>query len=101
MSTTLGHTELRMSIGTLEIEPGAYRARLDGRILPLTPSQFELLAFLVGNRDRVVPREELAKAGRLEHERSVDVALSCMRRVLGGDFVRNVRNRGWILELNG
>lgn len=90
--------DVHVAVGLLEIEPGAYRASLDGRAIPLSPSQFELLAFLVDNRDRVVTREELAQAGHLEHERSVDVALSSLRRVLGCEFVRNVRNRGWILE---
>lgn len=91
-------SELRVTIGVLEIEPGAYRASIEGRIVQLSPSQFELLVFLVDNRDRVVTREELAHAGHLEHERSVDVALSSLRRALERDFVRNVRSRGWILE---
>ena len=95
---TLRSSELSVAVGLLEIEPGAYRATLAGRALPLSPSQFELLAFLVDNRNRVVTRDELAHAGHLEHERSVDVALSSLRRVLGREFVRNVRNRGWILE---
>jgi hypothetical protein len=47
-----------------------------------------------------VTREELARAGRLEHERSVDVALSSLRRAFGNEFIRNVRNRGWILDLS-
>ena len=85
-------------IGRLEIEPDAYRASVSGRTLPLSPSQFELLAFLVDHRDRVVTRDELARATHLEHGRSVDVVLSSLRRILGCDFVRNVRNRGWILE---
>lgn len=99
MHSATSPTELRLARGTLEIEPGAYRARLDGQVLALTPSQFELLAFLAGHRDRVVTREELAQAAGLEHERSVDVALSSIRRMIGCDFIRNVRNRGWILEL--
>jgi DNA-binding response OmpR family regulator len=91
-------TTTRLHIGRLEIEPGAYRAVLGGETLPLTPSQIEFLTVLVSNRDRVVTRAELAKAARLEQSRSVDVVLSSLRRVLGEGFVRNVRNRGWILE---
>jgi DNA-binding response OmpR family regulator len=87
----------RIAVGGLEIERNAYRARLGGRALALTPSQFEVLAYLVRNRNRVVTRDELAAAGRLEHVHSVDVTLSSLRRELG-PFIRNVRNRGWILE---
>ena len=87
-----------LSVGTLEIEPDAYRATLDGQTLALSPSQLELLRVLVVNIDRVVSRSELAKAARLEQAGSVDVLLSALRRLLGEHFVRNVRNRGWILE---
>ena len=85
-------------VGELEIEPKAYRAALGGTTLALSPSQLELLRMLVANRDRVVSRSELAKAAGLEGAGSVDVLLSSLRRLLGDGFVRNVRNRGWILE---
>lgn len=88
----------RLHAGALDIDLAAYRARLGRDPLPLSPSQLELLAFLVANRDRVVTREELASAAGLENERSVDVALTAVRRALGRDAIRNVRNRGWIFE---
>jgi DNA-binding response OmpR family regulator len=94
MGTVLDKT---ICVGYLEIEPRAYRATLRGRLLPLTPSQVELLSLLAVNRDRVVTRAEFAGAAGLEG-RTVDVVLSSLRRMLGDDFVRNVRNRGWILE---
>ncbi|HYZ91231.1 MAG TPA: winged helix-turn-helix domain-containing protein [Actinomycetota bacterium] len=87
-----------LAVGRLTIELDAYRAHLADRALVLTPAQFDLLAYLVRNRDRVVTRDELAVAGRLEHMHSVDVTLSSLRRVLGAGFIRNVRNRGWIIE---
>lgn len=85
-------------MGYLSVRPSAFLAQLHGRVLPLTSSQVELLAMLVANRDRVVTRCELAAAAGLEQERSVDVVLSSLRRLFGEPFVRNVRNRGWILE---
>jgi len=88
----------KLCVGYLEIEPRAYRAAIHGRSLPLSPSQLELLNALVTNRDRVISRAELAQAAGLEHAASVDVVLSSLRRLLGEGFVRNVRNRGWILE---
>jgi DNA-binding response OmpR family regulator len=87
-----------LSIGYLEIEPLAYRATIRGQVLQLSPSQLELLAALVANRNRVLSRSELAESAGLEHAASVDVVLSSLRRLLGEGFVRNVRNRGWILE---
>ncbi len=88
----------RLELGRLEILPEAYRASFGGREIPLSPSQLEILTYLVRNRDRVVSRGELADAAGLVEGRSVDVALSSLRRLLGRRAVRNVRNRGWILE---
>jgi DNA-binding response OmpR family regulator len=87
-----------LSVGILEVHPTAYRASLRGEALELTPSQHEMLTALVANRQRVLSRAELARAASLEQQRSVDVILSSLRRVLGDGFVRNIRNRGWILD---
>ncbi len=87
-----------MHIGYLSVRPDAYRAELRGTVLPMTASQVALLRVLAANPDRVVTRAELAVAAGLEQERSVDVVLSSLRRVLGCEFVRNVRSRGWILQ---
>lgn len=91
-------SEEPLAVGDLEIQPFAYRASLRGDPLTLTPSQHEMLAALVVNRQRVLSRSELARAASLEQERSVDVVLSSLRRLLGEGFVRNIRNRGWILD---
>jgi DNA-binding response OmpR family regulator len=93
-----GTTAQALRLGYLEIEPSAFRAALHGRVFALSPSQVELLSMLVRHRDRVVSRAELAEAAGLEQAASVDVVLSSLRRLFGERFVRNVRNRGWILE---
>lgn len=85
-------------MGALEVDPSGYRASFFGRALTLTRSQVELLALLVQNRDRVVSRVELSQALGLARPRSVDVLLSGLRQELGRPFLRNVRNRGWIIE---
>lgn len=85
-------------VGYLSVRKDAFLAELHGRVLQLTSTQVELLTMLALNRDRVVTRAELAAAAGLEQERTVDVVLSSLRRLLGEPFVRNVRNRGWILE---
>lgn len=87
-----------VALGALRVDVESYRAELAGRQLDLSRSQLELLAILVMRRNRVVSREELSEALGLVRARSVDVLLSGLRRELGRDFVRNVRNRGWIVE---
>jgi DNA-binding response OmpR family regulator len=87
-----------IALGALRVDVESYRAELAGRHLDLSRSQLELLAILVANRHRVVSREELSEALGLARGRSVDVLLSGLRREMGRDFVRNIRNRGWIVE---
>lgn len=87
----------KVKVGALELDVEGYRAFFNGRELNVSASQMELLALLMANQGRVVSREELSRALGLARARSVDVILSSLRKELGRDFVRNVRNRGWIL----
>lgn len=86
-----------LELGTLAVDADGYRAWYAGRPLDLSRSQLELLAILIANAHRVVSRIELSSALGLVRHRSVDVMLSLLRKELGVEFVRNVRNRGWIL----
>lgn len=88
----------RAAVGSLEVDVGAYAVTIGGRRIPARRTEVELLAVLVSNRHRVISREELAARVGLAHGRSIDVLLSRLRRTIGRPFVRNVRNRGWILD---
>ena len=93
------HSPLRsFELGALEVDLESYRATLSDKPLDLSPSQLEMLAILVANHGRVTSREELSKAVGLRRGRSVDVMLCSLRKELGHDFIRNVRNRGWIVD---
>ncbi|MFJ4964026.1 response regulator transcription factor [Streptomyces sp. NPDC088729] len=77
--------ELR--IGGLVVDPRGHTAELDGRVLPLRPKEFRILAYLVENAGRVVSKSEL-RAEIWEDEMScadktLAVHLSWLRRHLG------------------
>lgn len=91
-------TDRWFELGALEVDLESYRATLSDKPLALSPSQLEMLAILVANHGRVTSREELSKAVGLRRGRSVDVMLCTLRKELGHDFIRNVRNRGWIVD---
>ena len=93
-----GNARRSLELGSLEIDLETYRATLGKRILDLSPSQLEMLALLVTNRGRVTSRDELSKAVGLRRGRSVDVMLCTLRKQVGREFIRNVRNRGWIVD---
>jgi DNA-binding response OmpR family regulator len=86
------------ALGPLEVDLESYRATISDKPLDLSPSQLEMLAILVANHGRVTSREELSKAVGLRRGRSVDVMLCSLRKELGHEFIRNVRNRGWIVD---
>lgn len=48
--------------GTLALDPGRRQVSVDGEPVSLTPTEFEVLVRLVGNRDRVLTHEELLGA---------------------------------------
>jgi DNA-binding response OmpR family regulator len=73
-------------IGDLEIRPGEYMALLDGKRLPLTVRELELLTALAERHDRIVSREELYRVVWGEpyrkSDRSVDVYVGKLRHKL-------------------
>lgn len=70
----------------LEVRPGEYLAIADGRVLALSLRELAVLAELLRNHGRIVPREELYERvwGRplRREDRSVDVYVHRLRRKL-------------------
>lgn len=97
VQTTEAASSSRVKVGALELDIDGYRAFFKGRELCVSASQMEAFNILLSNRGRVVSRDELSSALGLARPRSVDVILSSLRREVGRNFLRNVRNRGWIV----
>ena len=94
----------RLRAGRLELDLEARTAALDGRLVELTTTEFELLALLVRQRGRALTRERiLDEIHGLEgdaFDRSIDVAISRLRRKLGDDpksptFIKTLWGRGY------
>ncbi len=94
-----------LTSGPLLLDPNAVEARLDDRVLDLTPFEFRILAGLMRRPGRVFTRDDLIDAihgtddpGILD--RTIDVHLGRLRRKLGDDpaqprFVATVRTVGY------
>lgn len=95
-----------LQCGDLTVNPAGYQVRYRGRVLPLRPSEFRLLAHFVANPDQVFTRADLIRRlGSAEEqldERTVDVWIGRLRRALRAhgvpDPLRTVRTLGYVLD---
>lgn len=87
--------------GDLWVDAAQGAAGVGPRSLALSRQAVMVLAVLAERRGRVVTRDQLARSADLENlsKRRCDQLLVDLRRALGPTAVRNVRGRGWILEL--
>lgn len=78
-----------------------HRASVEGRELPLTPTEFRLLEVLIRQAGRAFTRHELMDAAIGEDamvlERTIDVHVKSLRKKLGeaADFIETVRGVGY------
>ena len=97
--------EVLSAVG-IRLDPARREARLDGRLLELTTTEFDILRALVAAAGRVIPRERLMEQARgsewAAYDRSVDVHISHLRRKLGDDprrpqLIKTVRGVGYLV----
>ena len=71
--------------------------------LSLSPTEMKVLRVLWESQGKVLSRETLMRKAGLDvsSARRVDSSMVVLRRVLGPDSVRTVRQRGWILTEEG
>ena len=74
----------QLKVGELEVDRYRFEVRMKGRVVELTPKEFELLATLAGTPGRVFGRNELLDLvwGRdsFVEPRTVDVHLARLKR---------------------
>jgi adenylate cyclase len=85
------------------IDTGQYQLSLEGNPVPVEPLVFDLLVYLIKNRERVVGRDELLEnlwEGKVVTDSALAARLKDARKVLGdsGDrqeFIKTVHGRGY------
>jgi two-component system phosphate regulon response regulator PhoB len=94
----------RVQMGDLSIDFEAYRVICCSSEIPLTPSEFKLLAALVKNRGRVLSRDKLIQLvqgqGVIVIDRAIDTHIFGLRKKLGdcANFVETIRGVGYRFE---
>ena len=90
-------------LGKLDVDLDRRVAAIGARVLPLTATEFDLLALLARNAGSVVTREQILDAlwgdAFLASSRSLDVHLTGLRSKLQmPGFIINVRGVGYRVE---
>lgn len=86
-----------------ELDLAKLELRDDDTVRALEPQVFALLALLVGNRERVVSRDEIIEKvwdGRVVSDSAIDSRIKSARQALGDDgtvqrFIKTVRPKGF------
>ncbi len=90
-----------LSVGPIRINQDMHRVAVEGEPVSLTPTEFKLLATLVGARGRVLTRDQLINhilgVNAVVTDRTVDVHLAALRRKLGKakKYIETVRGVGY------
>jgi DNA-binding response OmpR family regulator len=94
-----------VQVGDVLLDPATRRVTRNGDVVHLTPTEFDLFAFLAAAPDRVFTREELlaevwgyevASGGR-----AVDSHVRAVRQKLGNNLIRTVHGVGYALDEAG
>ncbi len=93
----------KYQVGDYVIDTARYRISSGADVIPVEPKVFDLLVYLVRNRDRVLTREQLFEAiwdGREVSDATLSNHVKSARRVLGdsGELqqtIQTVRGRGY------
>ncbi|MBM5574182.1 response regulator transcription factor [Deefgea sp. CFH1-16] len=99
-----GRSENSLTWHSIVLDPAHKTASKDGIPLDLTAMEFKLLHLLMANYPHYLSRSQFDEKlygwqGDIESN-TLDVHLSHLRKKLGSEVIRNVRNLGWRLESN-
>ena len=95
-------------LNKLSINSSKREVVLDGKVIPLTALEFDLLYFLAANPNRVWDRGELISAIWNKNnydgdDRKVDIHVGRIRKKIGdrnGKFIKTIWGRGYMFELS-
>ena len=90
-------------VGPYRIDCDTYEVMRDGEVIATEPQVFEVLVFLIENRQRVVTRDDLVEAiwkGRHVSDAAISSRISSARKAVGDDgrsqaAIRTIHGRGF------
>lgn len=95
--------DTRITCGRIEMDPRRYQVLVDGAEVELPPKEYEILHFLLKNKEQVCTREDmLIRLWGYDYEgdeRVLDNHMKKLRKALGkgGDQIKTVMRKGYKL----
>jgi DNA-binding response OmpR family regulator len=95
-----------ISYGGLTLDLEGYVLYIDNEIVHITPKEFELLTYLIQNKNVAVSRDKLLEAvwkyDYFGDDRTVDTHIKMLRKNLGKyrDYIQTVRGVGYKFEVD-
>ena len=89
------------TLDTLEVNYSAHTIKIDGKTVPVTPKEFEILTYLIKNKGIAISREQLLSSvwgyDFFGEDRTVDTHIKMLRNNLGQyrDHIITVRGVGY------
>ena len=93
-----------MHYGNIIIDLNSHNVKIDNKSIELTRKEFEILVFLIENKNKVLSREEIKNKvwedNNFTDLRSVDTHIKNLRMKLGenGDMVKTIRGYGYKID---
>jgi len=87
----------------LTLDPDTHEVRRDGQKLSLELREFQLLKYLLRNKNRIVPREEILREiwGKDIVNHTLDARISALRKKIEHDFpvkmLYTISRKGYLL----
>ena len=102
-SRLLAYCAAMVQFGSTEVDLDAREVRRAGRVEHLEPQAFDVLAYLIEHRDRVVPKPELLDAvwgDQFVSDAAITTRVKEIRQALGDDgrsqgIIRTIRGHGY------
>jgi two-component system OmpR family response regulator/two-component system response regulator QseB len=95
-----GRPEPLLTLGTIELNPATRSVTRAGKVVDLTPREFDLLHLLLQNADRVLTRrtleEQLYTWNDAVDSNALEVHIHHLRKKLGNELIRTVRGVGYM-----
>lgn len=90
-------------LGSIDVDPANFLLTENGETISVEPLVFDLIVFLIENRDRLLTREEILDkiwAGKVVSDTSLSNHIKSARKALGDDgqrqqFIKTIHGRGY------